>query len=116
MSWKIWKVPNASKFTTRSTSRCQQTAFNRAVLLYESAKQEQSVSLDVAYYGTTWKYHSYRIYSSHNMPASGRLLSDEWAVLQKEVNGVEDVPCRADAERVLGPLKMIKDGILIVSR
>jgi hypothetical protein len=25
---------------------------------------------------------------------SARLLSDEWAVLQKEVNGVEDVPCR----------------------
>ena len=29
---------------------------------------------------------------------NARLLSDEWAVLQKEVNGVEDVPYSVDAE------------------
>ena len=31
------------------------------------------------------------------------LLSDEWAVLQKEVNGVEDVPCRR-VDDVEGPV------------
>ena len=40
--------------------------------------------------------HCVTIFYDH----SARLLSDEWAVLQEEVNGVEDVPCRRvdDAE------------------
>ena len=83
--------PNASKYT-----RCKQTAFKRVVLLQLSQQSTSSLYVAICH------NMSQHVMICHDMSRchqhSTGLFSDEWAVLQKEVNGVEDVPYRVDAE------------------
>ena len=79
--------PNASKYT-----RCKQIAFKRAVLLQLSQQSTSSLYVAICH------NMSQHVMICHDMSRchqrSTGLFSDEWAVLQKEVNGVEDVPCK----------------------
>ena len=80
-------MQNASKYI-----RCKQTAFKRAVLLQLSQPSTSSLYVAICH------NMSQHVMICHDMSRchqrSTGLFSDEWAVLQKEVNGVEDVPCK----------------------
>ena len=89
--WHTWdrryQMQNASKYI-----RCKQTAFKRAVLLQLSQPSTSSLYVAICH------NMSQHVMICHDMSRchqrSTGLFSDEWAVLQKEVNGVEDVPCK----------------------
>ena len=80
---------NMSKYL-RISHNMSQYHYNisQYVKISENISQYVTISHNIA--------HCVTIFYDH----SARLLSDEWAVLQEEVNGVEDVPCRRvdDAE------------------
>ena len=85
--------PNASKYT-----RCKQTAFKRVVLLQLSQQSTSSLYVAICHNMSQHVMICHDMSRCHQL--STGLFSDEWAVLQKEVNGVEDVPCkRADDAR-----------------
>ena len=79
--------PNASKYT-----RCKQTAFKRVVLLQLSQQSTSSLYVAICHNMSQYVMICHDMSRCHQR--STGLFSDEWAVLQKEVNGVEDVPCK----------------------
>ena len=80
-------MQNASKYI-----RCKQTAFKRAVLLQLSQPSTSSLYVAICHNMSQHVMICHDVSRCHQR--STGLFSDEWAVLQKEVNGVEDVPCK----------------------
>ena len=89
--WHTWDrryhMQNASKYI-----RCKQTAFKRAVLLQLSQPSTSSLYVAICHNMSQHVMICHDMSRCHQL--STGLFSDEWAVLQKEVNGVEDVPCK----------------------
>ena len=84
MSCKVMNPKTRTHLRSKEANRIQKSGASAT----ESAEHEQSVRRNMSQYVTT----------CHDMSRchqrSTGLFSDEWAVLQKEVNGVEDVPCK----------------------